>query len=226
MCFVGRQRELQQITNALKDGHNVIIRGHYGIGKTSLVDRIAAENSLHWHFAFVDFSQTAGKMAKALMSQYSSRHRNKSVKNLRYKARRYILSQAAPKNNVKQVIVLDNIVKITSHRLAFLRELLLENNYFFIAIVEAFLPEQSLFDLRAQLYPATMIELLHLPKNNVCAYFEHAALKHNLPWTKKQIAALAEISRGYPLNMRETVKRHRQIQSVKKQPLAGGACGN
>jgi hypothetical protein len=226
MCFVGRQRELQQITNALKNGHNVIIKGSYGIGKTRLVKRLDEESGMNWHFAFVDFSQTAGKMAKALMSQCSSRHRNKSVKNLRYKARRYILSQTAPKNNVKQVIVLDNIVKITAHRFAFLRELLLEKNYHFIAVAEEFLPKQSLFDLRAHLYPAEMIELHHLPKNDVCAYFERAALKYNLPWTKKQIAALAEISRGYPLGMHETVKRHRQMQSVKKQPRAGGACGN
>ncbi|HPD56015.1 MAG TPA: hypothetical protein P5294_05335 [Smithellaceae bacterium] len=226
MCLVGRQRELRQITKALKDGYNVIIKGSFGIGKTSLAAGFAAENSRLWQFSLVDFSQTADQMAKALMSQFFPQRRYKSVKNLRYKAKRYILSQSDAKNNIKQVIILDNIVKVTSHRFAFLRELLLGGNYLFIAIVESFLPRQKLFDLRAQLYPAEMIELTHLSKHEASAYFTQAALKYNLAWTKKQITALAEISRGYPLGMHETVKRHLRLHSLTKYPHNGEACGN
>ena len=34
--FVGREKEISQIVKALKRGENVILKGKYGIGRTSL----------------------------------------------------------------------------------------------------------------------------------------------------------------------------------------------
>jgi|GEM_PF-4446458 len=42
---------------------------------------------------------------------------------------------------------------------------------------------------------------------NAVEFFQHASQKNNLNWSEKHIRMLAEVTGGYPLGMKEFVKR-------------------
>jgi MoxR-like ATPase len=62
IMFVGREKETKLIIKELVRGHNIVIEGKFGIGRTSLVRHVSSVISDQWRFIFVDFSQTPGKM--------------------------------------------------------------------------------------------------------------------------------------------------------------------
>jgi MoxR-like ATPase len=41
MIFVGRKKEITAILKSLEKGENVILTGHYGMGRTSLIRHIS-----------------------------------------------------------------------------------------------------------------------------------------------------------------------------------------
>jgi AAA+ ATPase superfamily predicted ATPase len=218
LCFVGRRQEMRKIIHSLEKGRHVIITGIYGIGKTRLMEHIAKEHAERWQFTFVDFSRTAGNVCKSILSEYAPRecYCNDNRPHS-YKAGRYLLTTLSFAKR-QPVIVLDNISKLTRQKFTFLRELSLEKQYLFIAIVEAFLSSQSLFFLRSQLYPAEIVHLRRLRIEDATLYFQNSARKHNLDWTNKQATALAGISGGYPLGMHQTMERHLQRNPKESNP--------
>jgi len=75
---------------------------------------------------------------------------------MRYRISNYELSER------KQiVIVFDNVAKLTNQKIIFLRHLIQEKHFQFIAIVENFLSLHDLACLKALLLPADVLSLHH-----------------------------------------------------------------
>lgn len=223
MCFVGREIEIRKLSVALEKGLNVIVMGHYGIGRTSLVKAVSRKDLNYRRFVFVDFSKTAGETCKKLVAELQpALGARKDLRTLRYKSCRYLLVNIDFPNQQKPVIVLDNIAKLTKQQLLFLRHLILEKRFHFVAIVESFLTKHALFLLRAALYPSEMITLGHLNQQNTCAYFHCLSLKHHMQWTEDQIAFMSKTAGGYPLGMREFAQRKLNADRGDKKQSTGG----
>ena len=208
MDFVGRETEIRKLSRALEKGHNVIITGPYGIGRTRLVRRVAELND-SWRFALVDFSKTAGEVCKRLLKEFLPNRRSskRAPRSLSYKAGRYLLDNIAFQDQQRPVIVMDNIGKLSSQQLTFLRCMILESRFRFVAIVESFLSPHSLFLLRAMLFPVEMMTLRHLSLQSACEYFKCVSEKHHCEWTNDQIMTFAKTSGGYPLGMKQLIQR-------------------
>ena len=208
MCFVGREKETKLLHNALKQKHNVIVAGSFGIGKTYLVTHVAENLEETRKFVFVDFSKSVGDACIHLLKEFSTRrHRaGKSIRSLSYKSGRSILSRIEFKKQEAPIIVLDNVFRFTNARKVFLRELSLERRYQFIAITESFLPPKELFLLRATLYPVEMITLRYFNQEATLEYFRSMAQKKKIEMTEERMRWLAKKSRGHPLMMRDMAK--------------------
>jgi len=208
MIFVGREKETKQIQRALERGENVILGGKYGIGRTRLAKHVAEITGDRWDFIFLDFSQTPAKVCQILMAALWPEEKAKGRrKTFPYKSSRFRITNAAFRDPRPPVLVLDNIAKLSAPKLDLIRYLISGGQFRFVAIVEAFVPENDLFRLRVWLRPALRIELPHLRVQNAREFFQYAAMKHHLNWTKSQMESLAEATRGYPLGMREVVNR-------------------
>ncbi|HOS14952.1 MAG TPA: hypothetical protein PLF58_09830 [Smithella sp.] len=207
MLFVGRQSEKKIIMEALNCGRNIILGGKFGIGRTRLIREIAKLVNER-KFIFVDFSQTPGKMSEKIMKALGIPRRIKNqTQQMGYKSMRYRIAHA---NTIKQhrpVIVFDNMAKITAQKKILLRHLILEQHFQFIAVVENFLPQNNLFDLKAQLMPATTLNLRHLKKQEVENLLRTYAKKHHVAWTENDIRNPACLSDGYPLSLKEMLKK-------------------
>lgn len=213
MLFVGRKKEQKKIIELLNDGMNIILTGKYGIGRTSLMKEIAKAFAEDRKFIFVDFSQTPGKMSETLMKALDIPRRIKNQGNkMRYKSMRYRIANANTAKQHKPVIVLDNIAQITVQKKIFLRHLILEQHFQFIAVVEKFLPQKDLFDLKAQLMPATTLKLRHLKKQDVESLVRGYAGQNHFDWTDNEIRHLAALSDGYPLGLKEMFREKRNPQ--------------
>jgi len=208
MDFVGREAEIRKISRALEKGHNVIITGPYGIGKTRLIRRVAELND-SWRFVLVDFSKTAGEVCKRLLKEFlpNQRSSKRAPRSLSYKAGRYLLVNIAFQDQQRPVIIMDNIGKLSQQQLTFIRCMILESRFRFVAVVESFLSPHSLFLLRAMLFPVEMMTLRHLSLQGACEYFKRVSKKHHFEWTNDQILTFAKTSGGYPLGMKELVQR-------------------
>jgi hypothetical protein len=208
MCFVGREKEIRKLTNALEGGRHVIVTGEYGIGRTRVVRQVAETGRQERRFVFVDFSRTPGEVCEKLLVAFRPKAPSgRAIRSARYRIGRNLLAGIRLTDERKPVVVLDNVGRLTRQQLTFLRELNMENRYLFIAIVETFLPERSFFLLRACLFPCETVALRHLTVQDACGYFQCIARKHGLPLTNHDLTALAEASGGYPLGMRETAQR-------------------
>lgn len=95
----------------------------------------------------------------------------------------------------------------------FLRHLILEQNFQFIAIVENFLPQDNLFKLKAQFIPAVTLTLGYLKKNDVENLLHNYAEKYQFNWTDKYIHNLAILSDGYPLGLVEMLRKRSNPQT-------------
>jgi hypothetical protein len=208
MLFVGRKSEKKKIIESLHNGKNIILGGKFGIGRTSLIRNIAKMLADERKFVFVDFSQTPGRMSEKLMKEsgLSMRLKNKGNK-MSYKSMRYRIANAKSSKGENPVIVFDNIAKITFQKIMFLRHLISEQHYQFIAIVEKFLPQKDLFALKAQFMPFVILTLGHLKTNDVENLLHNYAEKNHLNWMNSFTHKLALLSDGYPLGLVEMLKK-------------------
>jgi energy-coupling factor transporter ATP-binding protein EcfA2 len=212
MLFVGRESEASHIIRELQQGNNVVLGGKYGIGRTSLIKEIASLLQDEWRFIFVDFSQTSGKMSEKLIKELHIPKMNRQTgKQWGYKSMLYrIVNVESPKRK-KTVIVFDNIVKLTPQKIFFLRHLILEKHFQFVAIVENFLPVNDLLLLKAQLIPVYTISLHYLKEKDVISFIRLYSEKNHLDWSDAYIHSLAYLAKGYPLGMIEMIKKKRRL---------------
>ena len=206
MYFVGREKEIGQIKEALEGGNNVIASGKYGIGRTSLIKHIADAMKDQWRFVFVDFSKTPGSVCNHLLAElfpmdgFDREHR-------RYRPSRFRIATLALGDNRKHVLVLDNVSKLSAPKLDLIRYLTWEKRFQFVSIAESFLPTNGLFRLRVWMNPSILITLHHLMTSSVVQFFQQLSKEHQLGWTEGQIKNLAEVTGGYPLRMQEIALR-------------------
>ena len=206
--FVGRERETQRIIKALMNGHNIVIEGKFGIGRTSLVRHVSSLIMDQWQFIFVDFSHTPGKMSEKLMKELHIPKMNKQTgKQWGYKSRRYRIANMAMPQGKKTVIVFDNIAKITPQKTVFLRHLILEKRFQFIIIVEHVLSENDLFFLKAQLLPTATVSLHNLHGEDIINYLRYLSNRHHWNWPETHIISMAALTGGYPLGMIEMMRK-------------------
>jgi replication-associated recombination protein RarA len=208
MYFCGRKKEISEIINALKKRKNIVITGKYGIGKTALARHLSDVTKQSWKFIFTDFSKTPSIVCNDVLWEVTSKrqpkHRHKYIK---YKIARSLIADLTLKDSRQPVIVLDNISKLSRQKLAFIQYVVFSKNVLFIGITESFLPEDDLFQLRACLIPSQLIKLGNLGTKNAVEFLRHASQKNDLNWSEKHVRMLAEVTGGYPLGMKEFVKR-------------------
>jgi len=123
-----------------------------------------------------------------------------------YKSMRYRISNFESSKRKQTIIVFDNISKLTNQKIIFLRHLILENHFQFIAIVENFLPSHELSCLKALLLPANVLSLRNLKTNDVISFIRLYSDKHNLNWSDNHIHDLTVVAKGHPLSMIEMVR--------------------
>jgi AAA+ ATPase superfamily predicted ATPase len=206
--FVGREREIARIRKAMAIGSNVVLTGKYGVGRTSLIRRIAKLFADEWRFLFADFSRTPAEACTELLKGLEAKGSRHS-RHQDYKRDRSMFVDLASREKGKRrcVIVLDNIEKLTPQKMDLIRYLERDKHSLFIAVAERFLPEEGLFHLRVSLYPSVLVALRNLSGEKSAGYFRFYAAKHRLPWTESDIRMLTLGTGGYPLAMREAVTR-------------------
>lgn len=209
MTFIGREKETRKIIRALERGDNVIVKGIYGIGRTSLVRQVETSTTKQFRFLFTDFSATPGQVCRGLLADLfpQKRYRKEDSQHHRYKEMRFRIANRELSDKRRHVIVLDNIGKLTKPKLALIRYLGWEKRFHFVAVVENFLPDSELLLLRAELMPAQVLTLSYLTARNTGELLRRLAEHHRLEWTETQIHHLAEAIGGYPLGLRETLDR-------------------
>jgi replication-associated recombination protein RarA len=208
MYFCGREKEISEVIDALKKRKRVVITGKYGIGKTVLARHLSDITRQKWQFVFADFSKSPSNVCNDILWQISQKKQPKyRHKYIKYKTARSLIAELTLKDNRQPVIVLDNISKLSHQKLAFIQYVAFSKQLLFIAIAEGFLPENDLFQLRACLMPSHLLKLGNLGKKNAVEYFRHVSQKNNLNWSEKHIRMLTEVTGGYPLGMKEFIKK-------------------
>ena len=206
--FVGREKETRAIIRALAQEKNVILSGKYGMGRSSLVGHVADTMHEGWLFVFVDFAQTPARASNDLFTAlFPKRKRGSGKDYVRYKASRFQIANLDLEDERQHVLVLDNIGELSRSRQAFVRYLSWDSSFRFVAIVEAFVPKEDLFALRALLKPALTLSLGYLPASSCRAFFRHFSQKYHFNWAEERIASLVKTTGGYPLGMKEAVAR-------------------
>jgi hypothetical protein len=212
--FVGREKEVKQIMEALEEEKNVIVSGKYGMGRTSLIKYIAETVQDQWRFIFVDFSKTPGSVCNHLLLDLFPRQ-GFNRENTKYKSSRFRIVTLNLDDKRNHVLIFDNLAKLTPPKNDLLRYLTLEKRFQLVAIVESFLPPDDLFRLRVRLNPSELILLQYLGTENVINFFQHLSEEYQLHWSEVQIKNIAEMTGGYPLRMKElavkAVQRKRQL---------------
>jgi energy-coupling factor transporter ATP-binding protein EcfA2 len=218
MYFCGRKKEISEIINALKKRKHIVVTGKYGIGKTVLIKHLSEITKQRWQFVFTDFSKTPSSVCNEILwkaspkTQRQDRHRY-----IKYKIARSLIADLTLKDNRQPVIVLDNISEVSHQKLAFIQYVTFSKKLLFIAITEGFLPENDLFQLRACLLPSYLLKLGNLGTKNAVEFFRHVSQKNNLNWSEKHIRMLADVTGGYPLGMKEFVKREMEKCACARQ---------
>ena len=216
MYFIGREEETRKIIRSLERGNNVVLVGKYGIGKTSLIRHVESLTRDRWQFAFADFSQMPGDIARALWSQLSRDREKKRSRRDRITAKsgRYRLTQLEAGDRTR-IIVLDNIAKLTHPKLRLIRYIGWDRKFRFVAVVESFLPEEELLRIRAELLPSDTIRLSYLSRRSTGEFLRYFSEKHDFRWTEDQINYLVSMTRGYSLGMKECVDA--RLQSARNR---------
>lgn len=204
--FVGREKESQEIIDALREGKNVILSGKYGIGRTSLVRHVAEKTTDRWRFLFVDFSRTPGEVCSDLLPEL---FRGQQFENARmgYHSKRFRIATLPLPDRRRHILVLDNVSKLSAQKGELLRCLTWEKRFQFVSIVESFLQPRDLFLLRAQMNPACQLTLRYLRVSDVAEFYRQFSRAHDLDWTESRIRNLTELTGGYPLRMKEIALR-------------------
>ena len=200
--FIGRKNEASHMIRELQQGNNIILGGKYGTGRTSLVRHLASTFLNEWKIVFVDFSQTPGKMSGKLMKELGLKARfKKTGKKMGYRSMRYCISNFESSKRKQTVIVFDNIAKLTNQKIIFLKYLVQEKHFQFIAIVENFLSARDLECLKAILLPANYLLLRNLKRNDVASFIQLYSDKHNFNWSDNYIQDLTAVAGGHPLSI-------------------------
>jgi hypothetical protein len=208
MMFVGREKEMGQLREALKQGKNVIVTGKYGMGRTCLIKHVSELTQERWRFLFLDFSQTPGNLCQHLIGELWPERECRGRKEFsKYRSARFRIVSLDFNDSRRHVLVLDNIAKLSAQKLDLIRYLAWGKRFQFVTIVESFISEDDFLRLRVQLYPADIIMLQHLGKRSVYEFYQNLSERHELHWTEGQIKNLAEITGGYPLRMKEIAMR-------------------
>ncbi len=202
--FVGREEEISRISTTLAAGTNVVLTGKFGIGRTSLVRRVAAETNGRWHFIFGDFSCPPAVVCRQVASQILRPLRTwRRLEEPPYRQNRRQLLEAARKATPPFVLVLDNVRRMTVARWDLVRFLSREARLRIVIIVESFLPESDVARLRTNLYPSIRVQLGRLPARESHEFFERVSRRNGLGWSGDRIRALAARGGGFPLAMAE-----------------------
>ena len=210
--FIGRKNEESHIIRELQQGNNIILGGKYGIGRTSLVRHLASTFLNEWQIVFVDFSQTPGKMSEKLMKELGLKARfKKTGKKMGYRSMRYRISNFESSKRKQTIIVIDNVAKLTNQKIIFLRHIILENHFQFIAIVENFLLSHDLACLKALLLPANVLSLRHLKTDDIVSFMRLYSDKHNFNWSDNYIHDLTIAAKGHPLSMLEMIRNIKKV---------------
>jgi hypothetical protein len=211
MEFVGREKEIGLIHEALEGGNHVILKGKYGIGRTSLIRHVAKVMQRGWRFLLVDFSQGPAWASRRLVAEIWPDGKGRGTPTSQsYRAVRSQLVHRALMDPRRHVIVLDNIGALSAQRLGFIRYVAGKERFRLVAVVEGFVGERELFRLRMELFPALLVTLVPLLPKDIRAFLRHASAQYALGWTESRINGLAEVVRGYPLGMKEVVQREIQ----------------
>jgi len=202
--FVGREQEIATISATLAAGTNVLLSGKFGIGRTSLMHRVAAECDGRLRFVFGSCSRTPAAVCSQLASQISPPRRSwRRVDEVAYRKARRRLLDAARHAAPPVVFVLDDVAKMTAARWNFAQFLSSEPSLRIVVIVESLLPEVDVTRLRACLYPSIHLRLGRLPALRSHEFFERVSGRVGIGWSRDQIRGLAVRGGGYPLAMVE-----------------------
>jgi Cdc6-like AAA superfamily ATPase len=207
MFFIGRDQETNRIIRLIEQNSNVIVTGKYGIGRTSLLRHVAEITQDRWRFIFVDFSLTPAKACRGMLSQLLSEKQLVGRKNKKYKSNRFLLTNLEPEDKRLHVIALDNIAKLSHPKLALIRNLAWGKRFRFVAIAETFLPEKDFLSLRKELIPVEIITIQQLNQQGTERLLHQFSEKYHFRWGGRQIKIFAQITRGYPLGIREFMTR-------------------
>jgi len=202
--FVGRQREMTRIRRELAEGHNLVLTGRYGIGRTTLLRHLAREEEAGWHLIFIDGSQTPARMCEQLfLSLFPKQLRALRRSDHPYSFMHRIIACRRFIDRRPHVLALDDIAKLTHPRLEFIRWLQGLNRFTIIAVTERFLPQGDLWHLRSILVPAPLVTLERLGHSASRQFFETWSVRHGLGWDEGIVAGLVRACNGYPLTMWE-----------------------
>jgi hypothetical protein len=211
MEFVGREKEIDLIYEALEAGNHVVLKGKYGIGRTSLIRHVAKVMQREWRFLLVDFFPGPAWASRRLVAEIWPEGTGRGTPFSRsYRAARSQLVHRALVDPRRHVIVLDNIGALSAQRLGFIRYVAGKERFQLVAVLEGFVGERELFRLRMELFPALLLTLVPLLAKDVRAFLRHASAKYDLGWTERHMDSLVEVVRGYPLAMNEVVQRELQ----------------
>lgn len=202
--FVGRHKEMERLRRELAAGHNLVLTGRFGVGRTTLLRRLAREEEKARRFLFVDGALPPGQMAPRIFlalfpSQADALQRARNPLSFVKEA----LGARALPDRRPHVVVLDGVAKLTPQRLAFLRWLRDLERFQIFAVTEHFLPQEDLWRLRTLLVPAPLVVLDKLGAAACAEFFRRYAEREGLAWDEGTIQGLAQASQGYPLTMWE-----------------------
>lgn len=225
--FFGRQSETKQLVATLSAGRNVILSGKYGMGRTSLVRYVARIMQVKWNFLFADFSMTPDQVCRELESQMKKETiYKKQATWVHYKSRRRRLVNAASKERIPYVLVLDNIAKLTAQKLTLIRYWAMESSFIFVAITETFIAESEFLSLRMALLPADVMHIRRMHISESIEMIRSYAERCNLSWTDQQLRAAALVTRGYPLGIVELISRSGRMARVHCRDVANEEIGD
>jgi hypothetical protein len=223
MRFVGRKKEVEEIVRALDQGNHVIVRGKFGMGRTSLIRHVATVLRGRWRFVFADLARTPGAVCAELIGAlWPEERRSDAVKPQRYKSNRSRLVRGELPSQSQYGLVLDNMGELTVRKLSLIKYLVSHGRFRLVAIVEDFLGDRDLFRLRTHLFPAVLLNLPRLAPRSVQDFLRHCSTEYHFGWTEGQIANMLDMIGGYPRSMNEVVKR--ELHRTRKGSFAERTC--
>lgn len=211
--FVGRSREIREITEALAAGTNVVLVGPYGIGRTALVRHVSRVARERWRFVFADFSGTPGEASESLIEALAPARAGRAKTNRPgHKLRRLCIARLEH-GRKPTVLVMEDIARFTDPMARFLRFLELRTDFRFIAIAERSLSQEGLAALRARLAPSRLIRLGPLSQPASTILLRRYSECYNLGWADDRLRMAAACTLGRPARILEYVRRAVEGQS-------------
>jgi len=202
--FVGRQKELAFLQAQVEDGRSVVLTGIFGIGRSALVRQLAGLMARERTFVFARLDQAPGhvwhELYAGLFPRKASRHRREQPP---VQWTRYRVLHERPESRRRHVIVLDDVVRLSTARLDLVRRL--HERFQMITIAEDFLPAAERDALCAALWVRAPLRLGHLEAFASLEFFERAFREHQLTLDPGEVHGLARAVRGFPLGMQEAL---------------------